>query len=250
MQTWDSDLTRLGASFRARSLDPVAVAIDPSQAVTDKTRIPGFDYGETNPWRLNYLSVMLLAALVVTLFAVVALRVRLTRALAQAGEAMAELAETDRRLADLTRPAAMEPRPFAETERPAIRPAAASADLELTPPPASQKVLVMLAVGARRLAEKEVERLRPGCRASLALLRQQRGRCAFSNCWVVAADGEDSRRARACGKVKGTALRDRTDFEEPGIEQASAVRSAQDILVRRPESARAAGRRRLDVSVR
>jgi hypothetical protein len=221
MQLDDHDLADADTDVRARPGRLEEPAADPSEAITDKTRLPGFGEDEAGPWRLNHLGVLLLAALLVTLLAALALRIQLTRARSEAATAIENMAELDERLAELGRaPAADVHAPpaaagdvGAKTPGKGAAPAADEAAPRAGPTAVpDSRLYVLLTVGTRHFAEKQLRRLRHRCGGALALYRQKRGRCAFSECWVVAAPESDSEQARSCGKVKGQAMRDRRDF--------------------------------------
>jgi type II secretory pathway pseudopilin PulG len=256
---------------------------DPSEVITDKTRLPGnaqpggadpFEHeairdpafppaepgwpppelvreqapeqapepawAAESPWRLNFLGALLLIALVVAVSAVIALRVQLSRARADAAEAMENLAQLDEKLLEVSRSAARAPAPSGQAaEQPADRAGGAAGQapepaLEPNSEPSSEpnserpperppeqagpqvrsssQLQVLLTVGTRPFAERQLRRLRRRCGPSLGIYRQKRGRCAFSECWVLAAPADEPARAPACGPAKGKALRDRSDF--------------------------------------
>jgi len=72
--------------------------------------------------------------------------------------------------------------------------------------------VLLLTVGTRHYAEKQLRLLKQKCRAPLAVYQQRRGRCAWSTCYAVAAREEDAELARPCGETKGQVVRDRKDF--------------------------------------
>jgi hypothetical protein len=77
---------------------------------------------------------------------------------------------------------------------------------------AEDRLLILISVGTRHYAEKQLRALRKHCRAPLAVYLQKRGRCGWSQCFAVAAREADADLARACGATKGQALRERSDF--------------------------------------
>jgi hypothetical protein len=120
--------------IRPRLRAPGQPPNDPSEVITDKTRLPGYvqstgrdpfehdpvsdlDGGSTetseppqeqpwapeSPWRLNHLGALLLIALGVAVVAVVGLRVQLSRARADAAEALENLAQLDERLLEVSK---------------------------------------------------------------------------------------------------------------------------------------------------
>ncbi len=99
----------------------------------------------------------------------------------------------------------------AATAAPAVAVAAAPA----TPPGAAaaeDRLLLLLTVGTRHYAEKQLRLLRQHCRAPLAVYLQRHGRCGWSQCFAVAAREADADLARQCGATRGQALRERADF--------------------------------------
>ena len=75
--------------------------------------------------------------------------------------------------------------------------------------------MLLLTVGTRHYADKQLRRLRSRCPARLAVYQQVRGRCAYARCFAIAASAQDEGLTRGCGQVKGQALRDRSDFTLP-----------------------------------
>lgn len=150
--------------------------------------------------RLRILAAVLFGLLVCSLICSAALWIALDRArgeLAEAEETPPPKPRVQTRIVELSAPA---PAP----ERPAqVRPAS---------PPPEDRLLLLLTVGTRHYAEKQLRVLRKHCRAPLAVYLQRRGRCAWSQCFAVAARQADADAARGCGPTKGQALRERTDF--------------------------------------
>jgi hypothetical protein len=104
---------------------------------------------------------------------------------------------------------AAEARPAA---REGARPGKAPDTVDLTHPEEPRQLVLLLTVGTQHYAEKQLRTLRRRCKAPLHVYQQRRGRCAFSQCWAVAAPAEDGLDLRSCGEVKGQSLRDRKDF--------------------------------------
>ena len=180
---------------------------DPNE-VTDLSLSGLTGQAPLSQWRFNALSALLATALCCALLFSLVLWVKLSRArvdLAEA-EAAAEMAEAL---------VAREPSaaPDAPTKVEAVSllptdPARTSAKAA----PASDRLVLLLTVGTQHFAEKQLRRLRKQCAASLAVYRQRRGRCGWSQCYAIAAPESDAGLARGCGQVKGQALRDRADF--------------------------------------
>jgi hypothetical protein len=168
----------------------------------DTLEVPPVE-GPRSRWSLNLLGVLLLATLAGAVVLSISLWIRLERTRAELAEEEAPAA-----VAPLAR-SAPAPQPI---ETPA-EPMEAAA----TPPPAAapaveERLVLLLTVGTRHYAEKQLRLLKQKCRAPLAVYQQRRGRCAWSTCFAVAAREEDAELARPCGETKGEVVRDRKDF--------------------------------------
>jgi pyruvate/2-oxoglutarate dehydrogenase complex dihydrolipoamide acyltransferase (E2) component len=155
--------------------------------------------------RLRILAVVLFTLLVCSLAISAALWVALRRA--RENLATAEPAHPKPAVASRPAPAAeAPPAPPAPavTATPATPPAAA--------PPAEDRLLILISVGTRHYAEKQLRLLRQRCRAPLAVYLQRRGRCGWTQCFAVAAREADLDLARGCGATKGKSMRERADF--------------------------------------
>jgi hypothetical protein len=97
-------------------------------------------------------------------------------------------------------------------EPPAARPRRARGAAPPAARPPEDRLLILLTVGTRHYAEKQLQLIRQRCSAPVAVYLQRRGRCGWSQCFAVAAREADADRARGCGPAKGQALRDRADF--------------------------------------
>ena len=190
-------------------------------------------------WRLNTLGIVLVTALVCTVLVALVLGIKLVRTRAELAEAesAAEVAEAAvaREPAESAEPAEpAEPAPVEGAGAPSAAPAevppaparaAPAPDQPVRASPArveesaaratDERLVLLLSVGTRHFAEKQLRRLKRQCAAPLAIYRQIRGRCAFSQCFAVAAPSADAGLARGCGQVKGQSLRDRADFTVP-----------------------------------
>ena len=152
-----------------------------------------YETGEARPLRrLRILAVLLSTLLVGSVVISVALWIALQRT---RGELTA---------AEEVKPAAPAPPPPPPREIAPAKPPVQAAP--------EDRLLILLTVGTRHYAEKQLRTLRQHCRASLAVYLQRRGRCGWSQCFAVAAREADADLARSCGPTKGQALRDRTDF--------------------------------------
>jgi hypothetical protein len=191
---------------------------DPSAARLEASAVAGVPNWRLN-WNLNALGVVLGTALICALLLSVGLWVKLQRTRAELAEAelAAEMAE-----AALARDPEPEEKPKAAPKAGAPEGTAVTEAVDLTggraqPAPqadASQddQLVLLLTVGTRHYAEKQLRSLRKRCRAPLAVYQQRRGRCGWSQCWAVAVPASEREQARGCGAVKGQALRDRKDF--------------------------------------
>lgn len=156
-------------------------------------------------WRLNLLGVLLAGLLGGSLVLSSVLWFELGRVRAQLEQS--EAAPPERDGAPPPAPAAQTVRAAAPAEEPA--PAAEPAPQGK---PAPQRLIILLTVGTRHFAEKQVGILRRHCKAPLAVYLQRRGRCAFSQCFAVAALESDASLALDCGKTRGETIRDSSDF--------------------------------------
>jgi hypothetical protein len=171
----------------------------------DTPKVPPVEVAPSR-WSLNLLGVLLVATLAGAVVLSISLWIRLERTRAELAEEAGPATE-----APVAR-SAPAPQPI---ETPA-EPVEAAA----TPPPAApaaapaveERLVLLLTVGTRHYAEKQLRLLKQKCRASLAVYQQRRGRCAWSTCFAVAAREEDAELARPCGETKGQAVRDRKDF--------------------------------------
>ncbi len=154
--------------------------------------------------RLRILAAVLLGLLVCSLICSAALWIALDRAreeLAQAEEPPRPKSRVQAQAVELS-----------ATPAPPERPAEVRAPAPASVAPPEDRLLLLLTVGTRHYAEKQLRQLRKHCRAPLAVYLQRRGRCAWSQCFAVAAREADADLARGCGATKGQALRERTDF--------------------------------------
>jgi hypothetical protein len=187
---------------------------DPDGDPHDEPTAPGSDAADRlrTRRRLNLLGALLVAALTGSLVLSLALWIELARIRTELGKRQA--AEETVRAAAPQRglPAAAQSAisaPADPTPAAALAPAPPPA---ATHPVADDRLLLLLTVGTRHFAEKQLGLLRQQCKAPLAVYLQRRGRCAWAQCYAVAARELDSDLARECGKIKGQALRERGDF--------------------------------------
>ena len=212
-----------------RSLTPVAVqavraaGLAKTEALRSSEPPRSDDSEDPEPeseshWRLNPLGAGLLTALLCCLLVIAGLKIKLnqTRAALAEAENAAEAAES----AVAREPAEETAEPAAELiPAPPLVAARASGVAPLVmddprPDPRARLVL-LLTVGTQHYAEKQVRALKHKCTAPLAVYRQKRGRCAYSQCFAVAVPYEDAGSAGGCGRVKGQSVRDREDFVLP-----------------------------------
>jgi hypothetical protein len=211
-----------------------APAAGPASNPEDETdpsapRLDDAAVASVSQWRFNALGAVLGTALICALLVSVGLFVKLQRTRAELAEAelaaeMAEaaLARDPDAAEDKAEGKSRDDKPKAEERaRPAPRtePAAReTAAVDLTARAATaaaapgDQLVLLLTVGTRHYAEKQLRSLRKRCRAPLAVYQQRRGRCGWSQCWAVAVAAQDRELAKGCGAVKGQALRDRKDF--------------------------------------
>jgi hypothetical protein len=191
-----------------RSLAPVAV-----QAVRAE------DLAESEShWRLNALGAGLLTALLCCLLVVVGLKIKLnqTRAALAEAESAAEAAESAVAREPEEEPAEPESDRIPAPPLVAARaPIAAPLIMDGPRPGPRAQLVLLLTVGTQHYAEKQVRALKHKCTAPLAVYRQKRGRCAYSQCFAVAVPYEEAGSAGGCGRVKGQSVRDRDDFALP-----------------------------------
>lgn len=167
-----------------------------------------------SPWRLNHLGVLLSVLLVYAAIASGGLWLRVLRMREQLAEAQAATERAEAALAK--EQASSAPTATAATE--AAAPGEDEAREETQPvaeaAPAGDHLLLLVTVGSRSYAERQLRLLQRRCKAPLAVYRQRRGRCAWEQCFVVAAPATEAARARGCGQAIGQTLRDRADFAE------------------------------------
>ena len=156
-------------------------------------------------WRPNHLAAVLAVLLILSIASSVllALKLRKVRADLAEAEAAAEMAESA--LAQEEQSAGLRP----------VEPAPAGPQPAEARAPVRERLVLLLTVGTQHFAEKQLRALRKRCQAPLSVYRQVRGRCGWSSCFAVAVPAQDAEAARACGQVKGQALRDRADFVLP-----------------------------------
>jgi hypothetical protein len=221
-----------------RSLTPVAVqaARTENLAKTEALRRsepPHHDELEApepeseSHWRLNALGAGLLTALLCCLLVVAGLKIKLnqTRAALAEAESAAEAAESA-----VAREPAEEPAERASELIPAPPLVAARAPIVAPlitdgPRPGTHAQLVLLlTVGTQHYAEKQVRALKHKCTAPLAVYRQKRGRCAYSQCFAVAVPYEEAGSAGGCGLMI-----DHPHLREKGSRvRASTVRPSRE----------------------
>jgi len=188
-------------------------ASNPDGDLQNEPTDPGSGYSDQRPsrWRLNLLGALLAATLAASLLLSLALSIGLART----------RAELDKRAEEPGQAASQPRQPEAPRAPPApaegAAPVVGSATSASTPPAggelvAEDRLFLLLTVGTRHYAEKQLRLLRPQCKAPLAVYLQRKGRCAWNQCFVVAAREFDMDRARECGKTTGQALRERADF--------------------------------------
>ena len=204
----------------ATDLTLSAVAAEP---VLPETGLP--EPEPESPWRLNALGIVLLTALICSLAIAVALRVKLgqTRAALSEAESAAEAAESavarDPAAKDAAEPEPQAAAPVHAAVAKAARAPAPEPEAAAEAPPAAaphrEQLLLLLTVGTQHFAERQLRNLMHKCTAPLAVYRQRRGLCAYSQCFAIAVPASQAEAARGCGRVKGQSLRDRDDFTAP-----------------------------------
>ncbi|MBS2024306.1 MAG: hypothetical protein JST92_18035 [Deltaproteobacteria bacterium] len=171
-----------------------------------------------SPWALNKLGRMLLAALAVMViaFALLAFKIHrlrqdLLEAEAAADQAAAAAARDDSAAAEEPASVAAD---SSATPAGTAGSGAAAAGVAAKPgqAPARDRLVLLLTVGMRPYAEKQLKHLRAKCPARLAVYEQIHGRCRYARCYSIAAPESDQGLSRGCGQVKGQSLRDRADF--------------------------------------
>jgi len=171
--------------------------------------------------RLRILAVVLFTLLSCSLIVSAALWIALQRvrddlAVAQAAGAKGVVATRTAQAAAVQTPRPAdpprEPAPAPALAPPPVAPSVAPAAPVAAAAPPEDRLLLLLTVGTRHYAEKQLRLLRQHCRAPLAVYLQRRGRCGWSQCFAVAAREADADLARKCGATRGRALRERTDF--------------------------------------
>src|SRR3954469_2704519 len=169
----------------------------------DTPKVPPVE-GAPSRLRLNLVGGLLLATLAGAVALSISLWIRLERTRAELAEEAAPAATA----------------PVAHSVPAPIETPAEPVEAAATPPPAppaaapavEERLVLLLTVGTRHYAEKQLRLLKQKCRAPLAVYQQRRGRCAWSTCYAVAAREEDAELARPCGETKGQVVRDRKDF--------------------------------------
>ena len=121
-------------------------------------------------------------------------------------------AQVEQAEANAVKPAPPPPAPVERVAAAVVPEPAPEPAVEAAPPP--QRLIILLTVGTRHFAEKQLRLLRQRCNAPLGIYLQRHGRCAFSQCFAVAVREADANLARDCGETSGEALRDSGDFTE------------------------------------
>lgn len=166
-----------------------------------------------SPWRLNHLGVLLSLLLVYAAIASGGLWLRVLRMREQLAEAQAAQEKAEAALAT-ERAGRSGAAAGAEAAAPAQDEAPAQAQAAVEAAPGGEHLLLLVTVGSRSYAERQLRLLKRRCKVPLAVYRQRRGRCAWEQCYVVAAPATEAARARDCGQAIGQTLRDRADFAE------------------------------------
>lgn len=162
--------------------------------------------------RLRILAVVLFTLLLCSLVASAGLWIALSRTRAELA-GLAAVRPVEVRRSPPPRAAAIPEIALARpADPPREVPPAAPAPAPAAAQPAEDRLFLLLTVGTRHFAEKQLRLLRQHCRAPLAVYLQRRGRCGWSQCFAIAAREADLDRARSCGVTKGQALRERADF--------------------------------------
>jgi hypothetical protein len=185
--------------------DPLLAKAD---TAPDEITDPGEEPPRKSRWTLT--GALLVAALTASLLVSLVLWLKLQRVRDDLADAEAEAEKSVvSKIAEL--PVPPETAPVAQST-----PAATDAPQATTPriaaAPAPERLLLLVTVGSRHFAEKQLRELRPKCRAPLAVYQQKRGRCAWSTCFAVAAAEADADLARNCGTTQGESLREKRDF--------------------------------------
>jgi hypothetical protein len=180
-------------------------------AAPDEITDPGEEQPRKSRWTL--MSALMVAALAASLIVSLTLWLKLQRVrddLADA-EAAAEKSVASK-IAEL--PVPPEAAAAAEAAPTSAAPTAIAAAIAGATPRAGapEHLLLLVTVGTRHFAEKQLRDLKPKCRAPLAVYQQKRGRCAWSTCFAVAAAESDADLARNCGSTQGQSLREKKDF--------------------------------------
>jgi len=198
--------------------------VDPNDSVaaTDADLAP---LAQETPWRLNALGAALLALLACSVLLNVALKMKLTHARTALAEAESEAEDAESAAAREPAGAdkgtlAVQPRVAPTAAVPSVAEVAqptpeAAAEPTRAEAPKREQLILLLTVGTEHYAEKQLRRLMQKCKAPLAVYRQKRGRCGWSQCFAVALPASEAESARGCGHVVGQSVRDRDDFTTP-----------------------------------